>query len=186
MSRELLSVFDSLSEKALSEILQISSTINLTKKHLVLEPDKYSNDLFLVLKGSLKQYYLKEEKEVVFRLIVEDEFCCSAYTLITGGKTFEYIETTEETTLLRINYQKLSQLYNERIDVANLGRRLAEQYFVHEQDRLLSIVFKTPQERYLAFMQKNGSLVQRFPLGTIASFLGMTQETLSRLRAKRF
>ncbi|MEO0331188.1 MAG: Crp/Fnr family transcriptional regulator, partial [Bacteroidota bacterium] len=140
----------------------------------------------LVLKGCLKQYYLKEEKEIVFRLIVENEFCCSAYALITGGKTFEYIETTEETTLLRINYQKLSQLYNQRIDVANLGRRLTEQYFVHEQDRLLSIVFKTPQERYSEFMQKNGSLVQRFSLGTIASFLGMTQETLSRLRAKRF
>ncbi|MEM8967531.1 MAG: hypothetical protein AAGE93_14015, partial [Bacteroidota bacterium] len=90
MSRERSPVFDSLSEEALSEILQISSTVNLTKKSLILEPNKSSNDLFLVLKGSLKQYYLKEGKEVVFRLIVEDEFCCSAYTLITGGKTFEY------------------------------------------------------------------------------------------------
>jgi CRP-like cAMP-binding protein len=179
------SVFKSLTEGEMAELSKISAIKDVPKGQLVLQPNCTSQWLYLVIAGALKQYYLKEEKEIVFRLILENEFCCSAYGLITAKPAFEYIQAVENTKLLQIDYPKLSALYQRSISLANLGRTITETYFVKEQERVLGLLFKSPRERYCELQATQPALLLRFPLGAIASYLGMTQETLSRLRAER-
>ncbi len=156
------------------------------KRHQVVRSGQYCEHLYYVKQGALKQYYIHEGREIVFRLLIEGDFCGSAYALLTGESAFEYIETVEACVLVSINYPELQAAYQTDLGLCNIGRQLTESYFVAEQQRAISLHFKTPQDRYIDFLAKKPAYANRFNLGTIASYLGMTQETLSRLRASLF
>ncbi|MGD1840688.1 MAG: Crp/Fnr family transcriptional regulator [Thermonemataceae bacterium] len=177
-------------KEQLTELYPVLASIaqpkSIVKRQCLLQPGQHISTLYFVQKGALKQYYVKEGKEVVFRLITSQAFCTSAYALITHQPTSDFIEAVEDTDLLAIDYPKLCQLYKKDIRLANLGREITEHYFILEQERVMSLNFKKPIERYQALLEKHPNYFETFNLGTIASYLGMTQETLSRVRGKRF
>jgi CRP-like cAMP-binding protein len=90
----------------------------------------------------------------------------------------------EDCELIQIPYSHLQQLYNDFPETERIGRILTENYYVKLEGRLMSLQFTSAKERYELLMTNNPSIIQRAPLGYIASYLGITQETLSRIRAK--
>jgi CRP-like cAMP-binding protein len=77
----------------------------------------------------------------------------------------------------------LQQLFETDIAMANWGRRFAEKELIKTEERLISRQFRTATERYQELMQQQPGLLQRVSLGHIASYLGITQVSLSRIRA---
>ncbi len=91
----------------------------------------------------------------------------------------------EDCTLWAISYEDLQRLYDAHADIGRLGRIMHERYYVMLEERFLSNHFKEARERYDYLLAQAPHILQRVPLGYVASYLGMTQETLSRIRKKK-
>ncbi|MEN0006440.1 MAG: Crp/Fnr family transcriptional regulator [Bacteroidota bacterium] len=147
----------------------------------------FSKYLYYINAGACKQYRInKQGDSVIFRLMSEGAFCAAAYSLITGNKSFDFIECCEDSDITVYNYHMILAQYDNNIALSNLSRRIVEQYFIEEQERAITLANFSPTARYDKFCQEKGTFLQRFNLGDIASYLGMRRETLSRIRSKRF
>ena len=98
---------------------------------------------------------------------------------------YEYVETLEETLTYSISIDKLNDLYKSRIDIANWMRVLQQENFLLLQDIHISRLNLSAQERYEKLIKEYPSIFHRVTLGHIASFLGITQPSLSRIRSSR-
>lgn len=97
---------------------------------------------------------------------------------------FEYVETLEETTAYSLSIEELNKLYKSYIDIANWMRVLQQENFLRLQDIHISRLNLSAKERYEHFINKYPDISNRVNLGYIASFLGITQQSLSRIRAE--
>jgi CRP-like cAMP-binding protein len=108
----------------------------------------------------------------------------SFFSFITRKPCIENIQLIEDSTLWAISYDDLQNLYDEYPDIERLGRIMNERYYVMLEERFVSNHFKEAKERYENLMNNAPHILQRVPLGYVASYLGITQETLSRIRGK--
>jgi len=148
----------------------------------VLRSGKICNHLFYVRKGLMRGYYLLEEKEVTNWIASEHDFCTSYYGFILHAASYETIECLEATEVEALSFDVVQQLYALFPETERAGRLILEEYYLRLEERLISIQFKSARERYEQLLKLRPELVRRAPLGAIASYLGMTQETLSRIR----
>ncbi len=97
---------------------------------------------------------------------------------------YENIELLEACELYELKIDNLRKLYQQDIHIANWGRRLAEQELIKTEERLISRQVRAAGERYKDLMKQHPEFLQRIQLGYIASYLGITQVSLSRIRAE--
>lgn len=103
---------------------------------------------------------------------------------VDNQKGYENIELLEDSILYKLDFIALSRLFTEDIHIANWGRKFAEQELLKTEERLIARQIKTALERYKELIKNNPELLQRIQLSYIASYLGITQVSLSRIRAK--
>jgi CRP-like cAMP-binding protein len=103
---------------------------------------------------------------------------------VKNQKGYEDIELLEDCEFYELNAVDLQRLFQQDIHIANWGRRFAEQELIRTEERLISRQFRTATERYKELLKETPDLVQRVALGHIASYLGITQVSLSRIRAE--
>ena len=94
------------------------------------------------------------------------------------------MELMENSVMNLLKRKDLHELFKEDIHIANWGRKFAESEFLQTEERLISLLFTTASERYMKLIQNNPELLQRIPLECLASYLGITPVSLSRIRAK--
>ncbi|MCW3085846.1 MAG: cyclic nucleotide-binding protein [Bacteroidetes bacterium] len=179
-----LSSVISVSSKLETELTAITKRLPVSKNKTILEIDHRCNDIFFVEKGLLRGYYFHEGKEITSWFAQENEFATSLYAFVSMKPSFEVIQSLEDSTLIQLSHSALENLYTRFPETERLGRIIMEAYYIKLEERLLNIQFKTAKERYKNFIQSKPSLLQRTSLGQIASYLGITQETLSRIRAE--
>ncbi len=163
-------------------LCRIARRRNAAKGQYLVRNGERCKDLFFVESGLVRGYYLNEEKEVTNWMAVDGEFATSFYSFITREPAAESIEVLEPSALTQISYDDLQMLYADFPETERIGRILTETYYIRLEGRLLSLQFTTAKDRYEQLLANNPLLVQKAPLGYIASYLGMTQETLSRIR----
>lgn len=137
--------------------------------------------IYLVAKGMVRAY---DENDVTFWIGGEGSvaFCLNSY--MHGLAGYETIEALETTLAYRIRQEDLRELYTSDLHWANWGRHLAEREFYTAEKRFISRQWKSATERYEDLLREQSDLLQRVPLGIIASYLGITQVSLSRIRAE--
>jgi CRP-like cAMP-binding protein len=166
--------------------MQFSNMIQLQqhkKGTTLISPVQTCNYLYFVKTGVIRGYYNCDEKEITNWIAKENEFGTCFYSFLKSIKSTEYIKCIEDCELEMISFNDLQKLYNKFPVTEKLGRVILEDYYLKLEERLLSIQFKEAKERYLHFMTNKADLLNRVPLGYIASYLGISQETLSRMRA---
>ena len=166
------------------EIERISMHRKADKGQYLLRAGERCSDLYFVERGLVRGFYFDDEKEITNWLAIDGEFATSFYSFITRTPGFESIEVLEPSDLVYIQYDDLQRLYNDYPETERIGRIITENYYLKLDGRILGLQFKTAKERYDQLLEDNPLLIQRAPLGCIASYLGITQETLSRIRAK--
>lgn len=166
------------------ELDTVSRQLTVSKNLSVVEAGNRCTDLFFVETGLLRGFYLHEGKEITNWFAQEGEFSTCFYSFVAGKASFETIQVLEECVLTQLSHSALQNLYVKFPETERLGRIITENYYIKLEERLLSLQFKTAKERYLHFIKSKPSLLQRTSLGQIASYLGITQETLSRIRAE--
>ena len=167
-----------------SEINNSCKRINIPKGQLIVETDQRCTDLYFIEKGLVRGYYYDEGKEITNWFAQENEFATSFYAFIAVKPSLENIQALEDCDLVKLPHSILQDLYARFPETERLGRMITENYYIKLEERLLSIQFKSAKERYQTLSKSKSSLLQRTSLGQIASYLGITQETLSRIRSE--
>jgi CRP-like cAMP-binding protein len=158
--------------------------VEVNKKHLLLREGERNDYLFVVLKGMLRSYYIRDGEEITNRFMVERHIVVSVNAFYARKAGYEFIEATEDSVLARIHYDKLQRLYRDFVTFNFTARVLTEHYLTITEERLFLLRKQKAEERYKYFLAHYPELLQRASLGHIASYLGMNLETLSRTRKK--
>lgn len=153
------------------------------KGHILLNADCVEKSIYFIKTGIVRAYAEIEGAEITFWFGVEGDAVLSMRSYINGEKSYEKIELLEDCELYEVDILQLRLLYQEDIHLANWGRKLAELELIKTEERLIGMQFKTAQERYADLIRNQPKLLLRIQLGYIASYLGMSQVSLSRIRA---
>lgn len=170
------------SKEALAGVLQ---RMELPKGHLLVKPGAVCNYVYLIETGLTRTFYHKDDKDVTDWLSAEGDFACSIISYLTRQPDRRGIELLEDSVLWGLHHDELERLYEQYHDIERLGRLLVSFGLIQVQQRFDDLHFATAAQRYETLMSTHPSLILRVPLGMIASYLGITQETLSRIRAAR-
>lgn len=160
-------------------------SFEFSKNQIVLQSGATCHYLYYVKKGSLGAYYPIEDHEVCNWISIEGDFATSYYSFINQTKTYETIACFESCETEAIHYRHVQGMFSLFPETERAGRLMLEEYYSRLEERLLSIQFKSAKERYQQLIENRPDVLLKAPLGRIASYLGMKQETLSRIRSER-
>ncbi|WP_300673255.1 Crp/Fnr family transcriptional regulator [Soonwooa sp.] len=173
-----------LSPEATSILIDMFDKIELPKQSLILEANKVEKHLYFIKKGLVRAYTEIDSQEITFWFGTEGHLIIPMNSYVFGNKNYENIELLEDCILYRIEIAKLQNLYFENKEIANWGRRLAETELVATELRLINRISMQAKDRYLDLLHQHPNLLQRAALRHIASYLGITQVSLSRIRSQ--
>ena len=158
--------------------------LEFPKGHLLLMQDKICDYLYFVDTGMLRTFYLKEGKDVTDWFSAENSFACSPISFINRQPDWRAIELLEPSVLYAIHHDAMESLCSKHHDIETFFRRLVNFSLVQMLQKIDALHFSTALQRYKTLMETHPTIIQRVPLGMIASYLGITQETLSRIRSQ--
>ncbi len=154
------------------------------KGDILLRADRVEKSIYFVKQGIVRAYSKTPDNEITFWFGREGDAVISMKSYVANQKGYEDIELLENSELYELKTEDLQKLFDEDIHIANWGRKFAEQELLKTEERLISRQFRTATERYKELLKNNPGLIQRVQLGYIASYLGITQVSLSRIRAE--
>lgn len=166
------------------KLINIAHIIDVPKGHTLFRAGKLDRDIYFMVRGIARVYYYHGDSAATLCFNSEGEVLISLKSYIENKPGYENIELLEPSQLIRIKTADLDTLYASDIHISNWGRRLAELEVIKTEERLMAKLFKTASERYHDLILKQPKLLQRVQLGHIASYLGISQVTLSRIRAE--
>lgn len=173
-----------LPEASKNSIIQHVTEISHPKNFCLMEADKVVPRLYFVKKGIVRAYASTAENDITFWFGSEGETVISMKSYVEDKPGYENIELLEDCELYQLETKDLKKLFNEDVHIANWGRKFAERELVKTEELIISRQFKTALERYKDLMRDKPDLLKRVQLGHIASYLGITQVSLSRIRAE--
>ena len=153
------------------------------KNKYLLKAGQVSQYLYFVKSGIGKVYYLKDDKEIIDWISDEGNLLTSVSSFLTHTPSLHNVKLIEDSKLIGISYTDLEGLFSKYHELERLGRQLTILALVQLQNRINSMQFETAKKRYEDFLIRYPNCINRISLGDLASFLGMTQVTLSRVRA---
>src|SRR5690606_40114066 len=149
-----------------------------------LKEGQINSSLFVMKQGLVRAFFKKEDKEINTWFGMENELIGSILPLYSQQPSFENIQFLEDSIIYSISSENLNEIYKLHPAFNLIGRKIAEQLCEVLEERIISFHTKNTDERYKALVSKHPDLLQRVNLGHIASYLGITQETLSRIRGR--
>lgn len=150
------------------------------KQHVVCK------DLGIVVKGIFRVYYYEHQtgKEMNMFFFSEGQFIVSFRSFLAQYPCIYYIEALEDAEIIYIPYQDLHNLYLNYKPWERFGRILAEHFFHQSQGRSEELLFFSHEQRYLNLLQQHPNIVQRVASLHIASYLGIKNQSLSRIKKR--
>lgn len=171
------------SNEALEALVSLFERVVFPSKTIIIHAGKLDRKVYFIEKGITRSYVLHNGKQLTTWFSKEGDAACGSWDLYRHKAGFEYVETLEETTVYSISVEQLDELYRSYIDLANWMRVLQQENFLRLQDMHIRRLSWPAQERYEYLTRECPEIIRRANLGYIASFLGITQQSLSRIRA---
>lgn len=157
----------------------------LPARHLLIRGGMIDRNVYFIERGITRSYCLVDGREHTTWFSREGDITFGLLCLYRDEVGFEYVETLEPTLLYSIPIRRLHELYATRIDIANWGRVVHQEALLTLQRMRIGNISLSARDRYEALLRLHPDICERVSLGLIASFLGITQSTLSRIRAEK-
>jgi CRP-like cAMP-binding protein len=172
-----------LSDHTKAEIVSQLTILNFDRKHILIRENQHHDFAYFVIKGAVRSYYLKDGIEINTWFAFENDMVGSLHNF-KDKPSRETIELVENSTLISINLKQIKPLMHSNIQIANFINVILEDYALFLEDKIYFSQMMSSIDKYLILLDKEPQLFQRISLTYIASYLGISRETLSRLRAK--
>lgn len=179
---EYLSAIHPLSEGLKEALIQRLVPIALPKKSYLLRKGQVCKYISFVSKGLVRCFYLREEREISSWFMKEGDVIISVESFFKQQPSYESIQVLEDSELLSLRYEDLQQIYRDFPEFNFVGRVLTEKYYTLSEQRLYSLRMQRASERYAHLMEHYPDIIRRVPSTYISTYLGITLETLSRIK----
>lgn len=179
----ILRSFGELSENDIRAGLAYLVPQTFKKDDILIEAGKTCDWIAFVCSGIVRNYYMSsKDEEVTYCLTFPDTFITAYSSFISGEKTFENIQALTDIEVLLLKKKQFSDLINSSTGWLIFSKVFAEQSYVLMEKRLLALQMESAEKRYTDLITYQPKVIQQVPLKYIASYLGITQRHLSRLR----
>ncbi|AXT54638.1 Crp/Fnr family transcriptional regulator [Aquimarina sp. AD1] len=175
-------IYSPLSNKCLQEFISNSKLITYRKGDIVVREGQYSKKVYLIIKGCARAYYLKDGKDISDWFTFENQFMASIISFFSDQPSPHYVEFVEDSTVLEFSKETVDLLSNNFHDFERFISKVIIETMLGLCERLHTIQFAKAEERYLNLISIYPDITHRISLTHIASYLGITLETLSRIR----
>ncbi|MNG66593.1 Cyclic nucleotide-binding domain protein [compost metagenome] len=172
-----------LNPDSIDRLAQISQKLVCKRNSILIRQDKIQKDIYFLASGLARVYYETADRQITLDFVSPGGTLISMNSYVHDTPGYENIDLLEDSIVYQIDQKQLFALYESDIAIANWGRKMAELEFIKAEQRTMSKLFNTAQERYAELLEKYPQYIQRIKLGYIASYLGVSQVTLSRIRA---
>jgi len=172
----------SLPAECLQEFMSKSHIKAFKKGEIVVREGQYSKKAFLIFEGSARAYYLKNGKDVSDWFSFENQFMASILSFFSNKRSPHYVEFVEDSIVLQFSKETVDKLSNEYHDFERFIGKIKTETMLGLWERLHTIQFANASDRYERLLTIHPQITNRIPLTHIASYLGISLETLSRIR----
>ena len=183
IARELARKYSTMTHDELDLLESILVPMKCAKGAMVLNEGEVCKNIYYIDKGLLRQFYYKNDKELTEHLGVENTIVMCIESLFREEPTHLLVEALEPTIIYALPKQRLEQVALHNVNIQILYRKILEESLILSQVHADLVRFESAQDRYKKLCKLMPQVVLRAPLVYIASYLQMTPETLSRVRA---
>ena len=180
-----LKKYHTLSKEAEKAIAENSKIVSIKKNDNLQSIGHTCKTIYFLKKGVARIYYFKEDIDITESFSFENNMVVRFESLFTGRPSKKAIQVLEDSALIAINSTELFKLYDKHHDIESLFRKIFEAALVDTVNRVESIQFHTAEERYNSLIKEAPDVLKRVPLKYIASYLGITPVSLSRIRGQK-
>ncbi|MGL4631025.1 MAG: Crp/Fnr family transcriptional regulator [Leadbetterella sp.] len=181
---EFLSNFKELTENQVQELAQLMKVIEVKKNNNIVKEGQLCNSCYFVLKGCLRQFIIQDGIEKTIAIYTENQAINYFSHQGIESKSGNYLVSIEDSVLLVGNPENDEVLFSKFPELLDITRKMIEADLSETQEKLSKIITSSPEQRYLSLLDERPELLQRVPQHILASFLGITPESLSRIRKR--
>ena len=182
LSAFIQSVFSMPSQKA-AEIVSRFSEKHLLKNELLLKEGKICTIYCFVVTGFLRAYtHDVEGNDITTAFYKENQVVCELFSFFKKVPSRENIQAITDCQLLYITFDELQSIFHNMPEFREFGRTILVNAYAQLKQRMLAMIQETAEQRYASLLQSSPDIFQYVPLKNIATYLGITDTSLSRIR----
>ena len=174
-----------LTPEAKDDLLDVVKTYHVKKGHSLLKKGQICRNIYFISDGLCKTFFLNEDKEFIMRFFTEGSIFTVIDSFVTQSPSSFAIYALEPTTYTCFNFAHLQELCKKHHSMETFYRQLVSGASINMMKRITELLEDNASNRYSDFVKEYPKLLQRISLGDLASYLGITQVSLSRIRAAK-
>ena len=171
-----------LTEYQYETLLSVSKKHSVSKGQIIFRPEKPNVKYLFLEKGLLRGYKIIDGKEYTHHFYFPNWFATDYKSYLTEKPSNIFIETLTDVEYYEFNKKDLLHLFREHHEFEKLGRIIAEEAFLQTVEKLSGMQLLSLEDRYKRLLEKNPKLFQKVPQKYIASYLGVAEQSLSRMK----
>ncbi|WP_299840292.1 Crp/Fnr family transcriptional regulator [uncultured Tenacibaculum sp.] len=175
-------IYSKLSFECQQKLSNSSNLLVLPKGEILVREGQYSDKTFFIFNGCARAYYLKDGKDISDWFAFDNDFISSINSFFLNIPSPHFIELLEDSILLEISRIDVERLSDEYNDLERLSKIIVTKTMLQQQEKISSMQFHSAKQKYDNILSIRPDITQRIPLTHIASYIGITLETLSRIR----
>ena len=183
IARELARKYSTMTHDELDILESVLVPMKFAKGEIILGEGEVCRHIYYIEKGLVRQFYFKKGKDVTEHMAPEGEIIMCIESLFKEEPTHLQVEALEPVLIYALPKSKLEEVALHNVNIQILYRKILEESLINSQIHADFVRFVTAQDRYKRLCKLSPQLALRAPLVYIASYLQMTPETLSRVRA---
>ena len=180
----ILNYFHPVSEGIVKFLKEHAYSVFFNKGELLLEEGQVCEHIYFIRKGVVRGFIKEGKKDITTWITAEGEMVSSILSFEEKGSAIENMQAIEDCEMLALTLVDLEKLYEQFPEFNIVSRKLLQQYYSDAEGRAFIARLTNAETKYKQFLTRYSHFANRIPLTYIASFLGMTLETLSRVRRK--
>ncbi|MBN9284935.1 MULTISPECIES: cyclic nucleotide-binding domain-containing protein [unclassified Flavobacterium] len=154
------------------------------KNEIIKDYNKTEKYINILISGSAAHFVLANEKDVCINLYYENQIFSDYLSFLTQSATVIKTQALEDAVIWSISHHDLNELYSKSQTGLFIGKAISDAMFIRKQSEQINLLTLSPTERYLKLIKERPEIFQRTSLKILCSYLGITAESLSRIRKK--
>ncbi|MGL5890644.1 MAG: Crp/Fnr family transcriptional regulator [Bacteroidia bacterium] len=177
--------FTALSPQSRDAFFAEARVVRASKGTYLVREGQYSDKLWFIVRGAVRAGYLKDGRDITDWFAFEHQFINSIQSYFMNLPSLHFIEVLETAELIEFSRSSIEKACTTHIEIERLARISITHTMIQLQQRIVGLQFEPAKQKLDNLLQLHPQIMQRVPLMYIASHLGITLETLSRIRSSK-